>query len=62
MSAIHIELVFRDSKRKQEDELSELALEERALPEERDILADEPLKDDKPDKPQCTSECASEEK
>lgn len=62
MSAIHIELVFGESKRKQEDELSEVALEEKASTEEREILSDEPLKADEPDKPQCTSECSSEEK
>jgi hypothetical protein len=62
MSAIHIDLVFGEHNRKQEEKVSEDALKESALPVAPEILADEPSNDDKSDELRCTSECVPEEK
>jgi hypothetical protein len=62
MSAVHIDLVFGEHSRKQEDGVSEEALKENALLVDKEVPADEPLKDDEPDELQCASEHLEEEK
>lgn len=62
MTAIHIDLVFGDDNREEEDKPTEAAPEEEALLVDMEIPADKPLNDDEPDKIKCSSGCSAEEK
>ncbi len=62
MAAIHIDLVFGENNRREDDKPIEDLQEEKALLVDMEIPADEPLPDDEPQKILCSSGCLVEEK
>jgi len=60
MAAIHIDLVFGEHNRKEEDKPTERTLEEKALMVDMEIPADEPLNDDDLQEGQRCSGCSEE--